>query len=312
MVIAPEVYKEMEYNKKFIYDPLPENLKKHVVNFDEFWNVDEACSFYQRAHTVICHTGSGEFLRLTVQFLQNDVPCRGGRCPAAGIIGMGRRAGDQQAQACVLRGGGEGVEQLVGQPARPLGVLHQDQDRAFVTQVQNGGGQPLHLEIRPLRPVQLQPERVERRSVQQATHRFARQFSTAALRGEGDPLGSLRRASAGQRQEASGDRLQVIEAAQGGQGRLRPACDAETGGDGASKQRGGQAFLSGPLRGQRQNGADAFLRAAQGVLDLRQHAALRHVVGRRIGILLHVGLRLRHRLPRGVVFPALSSRFGNP
>jgi polysaccharide pyruvyl transferase WcaK-like protein len=55
VVIAPEVFKEMEYNKKFIYDPLPDDLKKHVVNFDSFWNVDEACSFYQRAHTVICH-----------------------------------------------------------------------------------------------------------------------------------------------------------------------------------------------------------------------------------------------------------------
>lgn len=55
VVIAPEVYKEMEYNKKFIYDPLPDDLKKHVVNFDAFWNVDEACSFYARAHTVICH-----------------------------------------------------------------------------------------------------------------------------------------------------------------------------------------------------------------------------------------------------------------
>jgi polysaccharide pyruvyl transferase WcaK-like protein len=55
VVIAPEVYKEMEYNKKFVYDPLPEELKKHVVNFDEFWNADEACSFYARAHTVICH-----------------------------------------------------------------------------------------------------------------------------------------------------------------------------------------------------------------------------------------------------------------
>jgi len=55
VVIAPEVEKEMIYNKKFVYDPLPENLKRHVVNFDEFWNVDEACSFYARAHTVICH-----------------------------------------------------------------------------------------------------------------------------------------------------------------------------------------------------------------------------------------------------------------
>jgi len=55
VVIAPEVEKEMIYNKKFVYDPLPDDLKKHVVNFDEFWNVDEACSFYARAHTVICH-----------------------------------------------------------------------------------------------------------------------------------------------------------------------------------------------------------------------------------------------------------------
>ncbi len=55
VVIAPEVQKEMIYNKQFIYDPLPDSLKKHVVNFDEFWNVDEACSFYARAHTVICH-----------------------------------------------------------------------------------------------------------------------------------------------------------------------------------------------------------------------------------------------------------------
>lgn len=55
VVIAPEVEKEMIYNKKFVYDPLPVALKKHVVNFDEFWNADEACSFYARAHTVICH-----------------------------------------------------------------------------------------------------------------------------------------------------------------------------------------------------------------------------------------------------------------
>lgn len=55
VVIAPEVDKEMQYNKQFIYDPLPDSLKNHVVNFDEFWNADEACSFYARAHTVICH-----------------------------------------------------------------------------------------------------------------------------------------------------------------------------------------------------------------------------------------------------------------
>lgn len=66
VVIAPEVYKEMEYNKKFVYDPLPDDLKKHVANFDEFWNVDEACSFYQRAHTVICHEPHTPIMALAV------------------------------------------------------------------------------------------------------------------------------------------------------------------------------------------------------------------------------------------------------
>jgi polysaccharide pyruvyl transferase WcaK-like protein len=66
VVIAPEVSKEMEYNKKFLYDPLPDNLKQHVVNFDEFWNVDEACSFYARAHTVICHEPHTPMMALAV------------------------------------------------------------------------------------------------------------------------------------------------------------------------------------------------------------------------------------------------------
>lgn len=66
VVIAPEVYKEMEYNKKFVYDPLPDDLKKHVVNFDEFWNVDEACSFYARAHAVICHEPHTPIMALAV------------------------------------------------------------------------------------------------------------------------------------------------------------------------------------------------------------------------------------------------------
>ena len=66
VVIAPEVYKEMEYNKKFVYDPLRDDLKKHVVNFDDFWNVDEACSFYSRAHTVICHEPHTPIMALAV------------------------------------------------------------------------------------------------------------------------------------------------------------------------------------------------------------------------------------------------------
>lgn len=66
VVIAPEVNKEMMYNKQFIYDPLPEKLKPSVVNFDEFWNVDEACSFYARAHTVICHEPHTPIMGLAV------------------------------------------------------------------------------------------------------------------------------------------------------------------------------------------------------------------------------------------------------
>ena len=66
VVIAPEVFKEMQYNKQFVYDPLPDDLKKHVVNFDEFWSADEACSFYKRAHTVICHEPHTPIMALAV------------------------------------------------------------------------------------------------------------------------------------------------------------------------------------------------------------------------------------------------------
>jgi len=55
VLISPEVKKEMEHNKRLIYDPLPADIQKHVVNLEEFWNVDEAASVFARAHTVVCH-----------------------------------------------------------------------------------------------------------------------------------------------------------------------------------------------------------------------------------------------------------------
>ncbi len=55
VLIAPEVKKEMEHNKRLIYDPLPPEIQKHVVNLDYFWNADEAASVFARAHTVVCH-----------------------------------------------------------------------------------------------------------------------------------------------------------------------------------------------------------------------------------------------------------------
>ncbi len=55
VLIAPEVEKEMEHNKRFLYDPLPPEIQKHVVNLEYFWNSDEAASIFARAHTVVCH-----------------------------------------------------------------------------------------------------------------------------------------------------------------------------------------------------------------------------------------------------------------
>ena len=55
VLIAPEVKKEMEHNKRFIFDPLPPEMQKHVVNLESFWNADEAASVFARAHTVVCH-----------------------------------------------------------------------------------------------------------------------------------------------------------------------------------------------------------------------------------------------------------------
>ena len=55
VLIAPEAEKEMEYNKIFIYDRLPPEIQKHVVNLESFWCADEAASIFARAHTIVCH-----------------------------------------------------------------------------------------------------------------------------------------------------------------------------------------------------------------------------------------------------------------
>ena len=55
VLIAPEVKKEMGHNKRLLCDPLPADIREHVVNLDEFWNSDEAASVFARAHTAVCH-----------------------------------------------------------------------------------------------------------------------------------------------------------------------------------------------------------------------------------------------------------------
>ncbi|MCX6908667.1 MAG: polysaccharide pyruvyl transferase family protein [Verrucomicrobia bacterium] len=54
VLIAPEVKKEMEHNKRLLHDPLPEEIRRHVANLDTFWNADEAASVFARAHTAVC------------------------------------------------------------------------------------------------------------------------------------------------------------------------------------------------------------------------------------------------------------------
>jgi polysaccharide pyruvyl transferase WcaK-like protein len=55
VLIAPETIKEMGHNKRLIYDALPPEIQKHVVNLEYFWNADEAASIFARAHTIVCH-----------------------------------------------------------------------------------------------------------------------------------------------------------------------------------------------------------------------------------------------------------------
>ena len=55
VLIAPEVKKEMEHNKRLLCDPLPADIRAHVVNLESFWNADEAASVFARAHTAVCH-----------------------------------------------------------------------------------------------------------------------------------------------------------------------------------------------------------------------------------------------------------------
>ncbi len=55
VLIAPEVLKEMGHNRRLLHEPLPPEIRSHVVNLEYFWNADEAASIFARAHTIVCH-----------------------------------------------------------------------------------------------------------------------------------------------------------------------------------------------------------------------------------------------------------------
>ncbi|MFP4193151.1 MAG: polysaccharide pyruvyl transferase family protein [Candidatus Hydrogenedentota bacterium] len=53
VVIVPEVEKEIEPAKELLLERLPEDVQSKVVHRETFWNVDEAVSFYARAHALV-------------------------------------------------------------------------------------------------------------------------------------------------------------------------------------------------------------------------------------------------------------------
>lgn len=91
VLIAPETIKEIGHNKRLIYDPLPDALKQHVVNLEEFWNSDEAASIFARAHTVVCHEPHSPIIALAngTPILHLYTPIHGSKYAMFDDIGLG-------------------------------------------------------------------------------------------------------------------------------------------------------------------------------------------------------------------------------
>lgn len=59
VLVCPEMYHNMEISDELLIDPLPEDIKKHVIKRETFWMVDEATTVYKNASAVIsfeCHS----------------------------------------------------------------------------------------------------------------------------------------------------------------------------------------------------------------------------------------------------------------
>jgi polysaccharide pyruvyl transferase WcaK-like protein len=53
VLVCPEVVHEIEPARRLIYDPLPDEVRRHVRFKDEFWLPDEAFSVYGRARAIV-------------------------------------------------------------------------------------------------------------------------------------------------------------------------------------------------------------------------------------------------------------------
>ena len=59
VILCPEMTYEIAVAKESLFDPLPADVKPHVIWRDTFWLADEACSVYARAVAVVsaeCHS----------------------------------------------------------------------------------------------------------------------------------------------------------------------------------------------------------------------------------------------------------------
>jgi hypothetical protein len=59
VILCPEMTYEIAVAKEHLFDPLPADVKPHVIWRDTFWLADEACSVYARAVAVVsaeCHS----------------------------------------------------------------------------------------------------------------------------------------------------------------------------------------------------------------------------------------------------------------
>lgn len=59
VLVCPEMTYQLDIIHPLVVDPLPDDVKKHVVARETFWLPDEAASIYKRAHTIIsmeCHS----------------------------------------------------------------------------------------------------------------------------------------------------------------------------------------------------------------------------------------------------------------
>jgi hypothetical protein len=66
ILVCPEMTYEVELGKEILVDPLPADVRKHVVWRDSYWLTGEATSVYARAHSLVSFEAHSPILAATV------------------------------------------------------------------------------------------------------------------------------------------------------------------------------------------------------------------------------------------------------